>query len=313
MELLSISLVNGLIYGTLLFTISAGLTLIFGMMRILNFAHASFYMLGAYLGVVSVRILGFWASLLVVPVVIAVAGMAVEKVLLRPAHKYGHGHQLLVTFGLALVIQETVKLIFGDFAIANPVPSMLDGSAFTLFGMSYSYFRLLIVVIAVAMFSLLYVVLVHTRLGILVRAAIDKPEMVGSLGHDVSLIFSIVFGVGSWLAGMAGVVGGMYFTTNPDMGNELGVLAFVVVVVGGLGSIEGALIASFLIGCVTSLAAVADVSLDDVLRLVGLSAWSGRLGDFASGRLSSLAATAPILIMLAVLALRPAGLMGEEG
>lgn len=307
MNLLLLSLIDGVIYGTLLFLVSAGLTLVFGMMRILNFAHASFYMLGAYLGCVVVRLTGFWIALLVAPIVIAALGIAIERVLLRPAHRYGHGHELLMTFGIALVIEEAVKLVFGNFAISNPVPPFLQAPAFSIFGIAYPAFKVLIVVVAATMFAILFGLLLFTRLGILVRAAVHRPEMVGALGHNVPLIFLGVFGIGAWLAGVAGVVGGMYFTTNPNMANELGIIIFVVVVVGGLGSVAGAFVASFLIGCATSIVVIADFTISDILGLLGLPISH----EFLSFRISSFAATVPILIMLIVLFFRPSGIMGE--
>jgi branched-chain amino acid transport system permease protein len=312
MENMLVATLNGIIYGLLLFMVSAGLTLIFGMMGVLNFAHASFYMVGAYFAFTLQSIVGFWPAVIIAPVVVGVLGVVVERLFLRRVHSHGHAHELLLTFGLSVIIAELVKLFYGNFPVSYQVPPDLNFAAFHLFGISYPFYRLLMGVIAVAMFALIYLLLVRTRVGIVVRSAIYKPQMAEALGHNVPQVFMIVFGVGAALAGLAGAVAGPFYTTNPNMAIELGVTVFVVVVVGGLGSMEGAMLASLLIGLITSLAVYVDKSLADVLGMFGLEAWARSVGGLLTLNLSSMAATLPFLLMLLVLMIRPSGLMGER-
>lgn len=312
LEFITVSALNGLIYGMLLFMVSAGLTLIFGMMGVVNFAHASFYMLGAYFGYAVGAVEGFWAGLVVAPLAVALIGVAVERSLLRPVAAHGHSHQILVTFGLAFVVRELVKLLFGPFSVPYQIPPELRFAAFSVYGTEYPFYRILMGGVAVAMFVLLSALLRWTRIGIVVRAAVHKPAMAEALGHNVPLVFTIVFAIGAGLAGVAGAMGGAFFTTNPNLGLDLGVIVFVVVVVGGLGSIRGAFVASMLIGLISSFAVGLDVSLADVAGLVGLGGAAEQLGGLMVLKLSSVAASVPVLLMLVVLLLRPAGLMGER-
>lgn len=312
MEQFLVPLLNGIIYGLLLFMVSAGLTLIFGMMGVLNFAHASFYMLGAYFAYALQGVIGFGAAVVVSPILVGLVGVAVERFILRRVHKHGHAHELLLTFGLSFIIAEAIKLFFGNYPVDYRVPAALDVSAFSIGASQYPAYRLLMGGVALAMFALLYLLLTRTRVGIVVRAAIHKPRMVEALGHNVPLVFMGVFGVGAALAGLAGAVAGAFYTTNPNMALELGVMVFVVVVVGGLGSLEGAMLASLLIGIVTSLAVGIDSSLADLLSLVGAGDWARSVGGLLTLKVSSLSATIPFALMLLVLLVRPRGLMGEK-
>lgn len=307
-----VSLLNGIIYGLLLFMVSAGLTLIFGMMGVLNFAHASFYMLGAYFAYALQGVIGFWPALLVSPCLVAVVGVGVERYFLRRVHHHGHAHELLLTFGLSFIIAELVKLFFGDFPVDYRIPASLDFSAFKVGGAEYPAYRILIGAIATAMFGLIYLLLTRTRIGIVVRSAIHRPGMAEALGHNVPLVFMGVFGVGAALAGLAGAVAGAFYTTNPNMALELGVMVFVVVVVGGLGSLEGAMVASLLIGLITSFAVGVDRSLADLFALFGAGSWAEGVGGLMTLKLSSTAATIPFALMLLILLVRPSGLMGEK-
>lgn len=252
MDYLVISLLNGLIYGLLLFMVSAGLTLIFGMMGVLNFAHASFYMLGAYFAYTLQDSVGFWTAIVLSALLVGVVGVVVERFFLRRVHRHGHAHELLVTFGLSFIIAELIKLFFGNFPVDYRVPASLDFAAFDISGSQYPAYRLLMGGVALAMFVVIYALLTRTRIGIVVRSAIYKPGMAEALGHNVPMVFMGVFGVGAALAGLAGAVAGAFYTTNPNMALELGVMVFVVVVVGGLGSLGGAMLASLLIGVITS-------------------------------------------------------------
>ncbi|ASC64288.1 branched-chain amino acid ABC transporter permease [Achromobacter denitrificans] len=313
MEQLLFSLMNGIVYGLVLFMVSAGLTLIFGMMGVLNFAHASFYMLGAYFAYTLQGTLGFWPAVVVSPLLVGLIGVVVERYFLRRVHRHGHAHELLLTFGLSFIIAESIKLFYGNYPVDYRIPSSLDFSAFSLGAMQYPFYRLLMGGIAIAMFIAIYLVLTRSRVGIVVRSAIYKPHMTEALGHNVPLVFMGVFGAGAALAGLAGAVAGAFYTTNPNMALELGVMVFVVVVVGGLGSLAGAMLASLLIGIITSLAVTVDGSLADALALIGAGDWARGVGGLMTLKLSSLAATLPFALMLLILLLRPGGLMGEKG
>lgn len=312
MEQLLFSLMNGIVYGLVLFMVSAGLTLIFGMMGVLNFAHASFYMLGAYFAYTLQGTLGFWPAVVVSPLLVGLIGVVVERYFLRRVHRHGHAHELLLTFGLSFIIVESIKLFYGNYPVDYRIPSSLDFSAFSLGAMQYPFYRLLMGGIAIAMFIAIYLVLTRSRVGIVVRSAIYRPRMAEALGHNVPLVFMSVFGVGAAMAGLAGAVAGAFYTTNPNMALELGVLVFVVVVVGGLGSLEGAMIASLLIGLISSFSVGIDASLATLFGLFGAGEWAESVGGLMTVKISSLAATLPFLLMLVVLLVKPSGLKGEQ-
>jgi branched-chain amino acid transport system permease protein len=292
--------------------VSAGLTLVFGMMGVLNFAHASFYMLGAYFAYTLQGVIGFGPAVVLAAVLSGGVGVIVERFFLRRVHQYGHAHELLLTFGLSFIIAETIKLFFGNYPVDYRIPAALDFAAFTLGRQQYPVYRVLMGGVAILMFAALFLLLRYTRIGIVVRAAIYKPRMAEALGHNVKLVFMAVFGVGAALAGLAGAIAGAFYTTNPNMALEVGVMVFVVVVVGGLGSLGGAMVASLLIGIVTSLAVGVDHSLADLLALVGAGAWAQATGGLLTLKVSSLAATLPFALMLLILLVRPGGLMGEK-
>ena len=309
MDQLLLILLNGLVYGLLLFMLSSGLTLIYGMMGVLNLAHASFYMLGAFLAyTISVRI-GFWPALVVAPVIVGVLGGLVERWGLRAVHRHGHIAELLFTFGLAFVIGEVVPLIWGRVPVPYRVPEALDFPLFRIAGNAYPAYRLFMMSVAVAMFVGLYATLAKTRLGLVVRAALTHPEMVGMLGHDVPRVFTLVFGAGCALAGLAGVIAGNAFTTEPGMARALGAIVFAVVVMGGLGSLWGALLASLLIGLVQTASIALDMPLGAALARVGLVAPAG-FADLWSISIARVAPIVPYVLLILVLALRPRGLMG---
>lgn len=313
MEFFAVSLLNGVIYGLLLFMVSAGLTLIFGMMGVLNFAHTSFYMVGAYVAYILQNSVGFWPAILISSLLVGLLGVVVERYFLRRVHRHGHAHELLLTFGLSFIIAEVIKLIFGNYPVNYQVPPSLSFAAFQVFGADYPAYRLLMGGISVLMFILIYLLLAHTRVGIVVRSAIYKPRMAEALGHNVPLVFTGVFGVGAALAGLAGAVAGAFYTTNPNMALELGVLVFVVVVVGGLGSLEGAMLSSLLIGLVSSFVVGIDLSLANLFAVFGAGEWAEHVGGLMTLKISSLAATIPFALMVLILLVRPSGLMGEKG
>jgi branched-chain amino acid transport system permease protein len=256
--------------------------------------------------------IGFWGAILVSPVLVAAVGVIVERFFLRRVHRHGHAHELLLTFGLSFIIAELVKLFFGNYPVNYRVPAALDFAAFTIGGANYPFYRILMGGIAIAMFVVIYLLLTRTRVGIVVRSAIYKPRMAEALGHNVPLVFMGVFGVGAALAGLAGAVAGAFYTTNPNMALELGVMVFVVVVVGGLGSLGGAMLASILIGVITSLAVSIDASLADLFAIFGAREWAQSVGGLMTLKVSSLAATIPFALMLLILLVRPNGLLGEK-
>ena len=313
MEFLTVSLLNGVIYGLLLFMVSAGLTLIFGMMGVLNFAHASFYMVGAYLAYTLQKYVGFVSAVLLSTVLVGLIGVIVERFFLRRVHKYGHAHELLLTFGLTFIIVELIKLFYGNFSVEYRVPEFLNFAAFQVFSTDYPFYRLLMGIVSLLVFALIYLLLTRTRVGIVVRAAIHRPQMAEALGHNVPLVFMAVFGIGAALAGLAGALAGAFYTTNPNMALELGVIVFVVVVVGGLGSMAGAMVASLLIGLISSFAVGVDLSLASLFGLFGAGDWAQQVGGLMTLKVSSVAATIPFALMLLILLFRPSGLMGEKG
>lgn len=312
MEFAITSTLNGLVYGLLLYVVSAGLTLIFGMMGVLNFAHVSFYMLGAYLSYTLTGMIGFFGAIVIAPLLVAALGIFVEHFMLRRVHRYGHAHELLLTFGLFFLLQEVVKMFYGNAPVAYRPPAELSFTAFRLFGSAFPSYRLFVGLTAFVLFVILFLVLRYTRVGIVVRAAVRRPDMVSALGHNVPAVFRNVFGLGAWMAGLAGAVGGALLTTNPNMALEMGLIVFVVVVVGGLGSVEGALLASLLIGMLTSFSVGLDFSLADVVHLVGFKDVMFEPGGVMTLELSTFSAGMPVLLMLIVLLVRPAGLMGDR-
>jgi len=310
MDQLLIALLNGLVYGLLVFMVSAGLTLVFGMMGVLNFAHASFYMLGAYAAFFSGRYVGFWGGLVVATVTVGLFGLFSERLLMRKVRSFGHTQELLLTYGLFFMLEEVVKLLFGPTPVAYNVPDELRFTVFMIGNSQFPFFRLLMGITALVMFFGTYAALRFTRIGLIVRAAVERPQMVSALGHNVSLVFSGLFTVGSALAGLAGAVAGMYYPTSPAMAQELGSIVFVVVVIGGLGSLNGALAASLLIGVMTSFAVGVDSTFGDLLRALGLDVFA--LPGFEAVQFSAIAGVLPYALMLFVLLWRPAGFAGNR-
>ena len=293
MEFFLVQSLNGISYGLLLFMLSSGLTLVFSLMGVLNFAHASFYMLGAYLAFqVSTRI-GFWPALVVAPILVGAIGMLVERFGLRQVHRHGHVAELLFTFGLAYLIEEAVHLIWGRAALDYRVPAELDGPLFQIMGSQYPIYRGFMMLVSVAMLVSIWLALTRTRIGLVIQAALSHPQTVEALGHNVPRVFMLVFGGGAALAGLAGVIGGNAFVTDPGMAASVGPIIFVIVVVGGMGSLAGAFIASLLIGCMQTFA----VSLD----------WS--LGGIS---IAQAAPMLPYLLMVLLLIFRPKGLLGTR-
>jgi len=339
MEFFTISMLNGLSYGLLLFMLSSGLTLIFSMMGVLNFAHASFYMVGAYVGYTVSRLTGFWPALVLAPLIVGALGALFERFALRRVHKFGHVPELLITFGLSFVILELVQLVWGRTALDFPPPDVLRGPAFTLVNSSVDGLHLVwgaapaamcnaadaavrvvcspfpatrgfMMLVALLMLLALWLMLTRTRVGLVIQSALTHPEMVESLGHNVPLVFMLVFGAGAALAGLAGVIGGTTFVTEPAMAATVGSVIFVVVVVGGMGSLAGAFLASLLIGVIQTFAVALDYSVLSMLRLAMPHFEASN--TFVNLTISQVAPILPYLFLVLILIFRPKGLLGTR-
>jgi branched-chain amino acid transport system permease protein len=340
MEFFVISMLNGLSYGLLLFMLSSGLTLIFSMMGVLNFAHASFYMLGAYFGYSISSVMGFWPALVLAPLLTGAAGALFESRVLRKVHKLGHVSELLVTFGLSYIVLELVQLIWGRVAVEFNPPAFLQGPMFTLInhpqlGLSlaggaateictaaqtvqvvcspFPATRGFVMFTAILMVISLWWVLTKTRAGLIIQAALTHPQTVETLGHNVPRIFMLVFAMGTGLAGLAGVIGGFTFITEPAMAATVGSVVFVVVVVGGMGSLSGAFLASLVIGVIQTFAVAIDYSLLQLVHDLGwrLSpAWNDN--TMLKLSVSQAAPILPYLLLVLILIFRPRGLLGKR-
>jgi branched-chain amino acid transport system permease protein len=331
-----INLLNGLSAGLLLFMLSAGLTLIFSMMGVLNFAHASFYMLGAYVAYTLTNIVGFWPALVLSPLLVAGMGAAFERTALRRVHKFGHVPELLITFGLTYVILELVQLIWGRSTVPFDAPALLQGPAFTFVqsadgvrlmwgaapadvcsaaGASCSRFpltRAFMMAVALLMLLAVWLVLTRTRIGLVIQAALTHPDMVESLGHNVPRVFMMVFGGGCALAALAGVVGGITFVTEPNMSN-IGPIIFAVIVIGGMGSLAGAFVGSIVVGLLQTMPLTVDKSLVDLAAKLGTSIGADSwFYPVAKITLSQAAPVLPYLLLVLILIFRPKGMLGTR-
>ncbi|MDE2047839.1 MAG: branched-chain amino acid ABC transporter permease [Betaproteobacteria bacterium] len=311
MEFFTISMLNGLSYGLLLFMLSAGLTLIFSMMGVLNFAHASFYMLGAYFAYQTTQWSNFWVALVVAPLMVAAIGALFERFALRRVHRFGHVPELLITFGLSYVILEVVQLIWGRSSLDYRVPAALEGPLFTVYNTQFPEYRGFMMLVALLMLLGLWLLLTRTRIGLVIQAALTHPQMTEALGHNVPRVFMGVFGGGAALAGLAGVIGGNAFVTEPGMAATVGSIIFVVVVVGGMGSLAGAFLASLLIGLLQTFAVGLDWSVVGAAKSAGLLISRDTFGyALWKLKLSQVAPILPYLLLILMLILRPKGLLG---
>ena len=312
-EFFVISLLNGVSYGLLLFMLSSGLTLIFSMMGVLNFAHTSFYMLGAYFAFTISGVVGFWPALVLAPLLVFVLGAAFERYALRRVHKFGHVPELLVTFGLSYLILEVVQLVWGRSTVPYGLPEQLQGPLFSLYGTQFPKSRSFVMLVALLMLLSVWLLLTRTRIGLVIQAALKYPEMVEALGHNVPRVFMLVFGGGAALAGLAGVIGGNTYVTEPAMAASVGSIIFVVVVVGGMGSLAGAFIASVLIGVVQTFAVALDYSLIHVFKAVGVAVTDQTFGyPLLKLTISQVAPILPYLFLVLILIFRPKGLLGTR-
>jgi branched-chain amino acid transport system permease protein len=292
-------LLNGVQFGVMLFLLAAGLTLVFGIMGIINLAHGSLYMIGAFAaawvaaqtGSVLLALLGGLAAA-------AVVGMAVEYVVLRRLYARDHLDQVLATFGLILFFNQGMTILFGRQPLFVDLPEFLSGAVEVLPGVPYPVYRLLIIAVGLLVAFGLWLLIQKTRIGMLVRAGATHREMVRALGVDIRLLYTLVFGLGALLAGLAGVMAGPVYSVNVGMGEQILILTFVVVVIGGLGSIRGAMYGALLVGIVDTLLRAYAPGL---LRVVMDASQADMLG-------AGLASMGVYLLMALVLLLRPRGL-----
>ncbi len=282
-------------------------------MGVLNFAHASFYMAGAYFAYAISTRLGFWPALFIAPLLAGVLGALVERYGLRAVHKHGHIPELLFTFGLSYLMVELVQLIWGRAAVPYPIPPGLDGTLFTLYSTTFPIYRGFIMLVAMLMLLSMYLMLTRTRIGLVIQAALTHPDALEALGHNVPRVFMLVFGGGCALAGLAGVVGGNAFVTEPNMAHAVGSIIFVVVVVGGLGSVAGALLASLLIGVLQTFAVALDYSIISALTAFGAPIDAHAFGyPVLRLTIAQVAPILPYLLLVLVLIFRPKGLLGTR-
>ncbi len=320
MEFFVVSLLNGISYGLLLFMLASGLTLIFSMMGVLNFAHASFYMIGAYAAYqISTWMealwpgAGYWIALVAAPLFVGAVGALVERYGLRRVHRWGHVPELLFTFGLSYIVVELVQIVWGRAAVPYPIPPALDGPLFTVFSTQFPAYRGFMMLVAGLMLLAIWLMLTRTRVGLVIQAALTHPETVEALGHNVPRVFMLTFGGGTALAGLAGVIGGNAYVTEPSMAALVGSIIFVVVVVGGMGSLAGAFVASLLIGLMQTFAIGLDWSALGLLERLGVKPGpDAPLYSLWSLKLSQVAPVLPYLLLVLVLVLRPRGLMGTR-
>ncbi|MES2264991.1 MAG: branched-chain amino acid ABC transporter permease [Pseudomonadota bacterium] len=283
MELVGLQLFTGLALGAVYVLLAVGLSLIFGMLTIVNFAHGAFFMAGAYAGYALYQHLpNFWLCLVAVPLAVGALGMAVERVLVRPLYGRGIDYPLLLTFGLAYVMVELVRIAFGKQGLPVDTPELLQGSADIAIG-QFPVYRLFVIGVTVAVLAGLWLFIEKTSFGLIVRAGARDPQIVRILGIDIARVWLIVFGLGTGIAGLAGFLSAPMQGISPEMGGPVLTVAFVVTVVGGMGSLTGAIVAGVLVGVVESLAVLffpeaAKVSMFVIMAVVLLVRPHGLFG-----------------------------------
>ena len=293
-------LLNGLQLGIMLFLMSAGLTLVFGIMQVINLAHGSFYMIGAYVAAtVAARTGSFLLGLLAALPAAGLAGMLVEVAVLRRLYRKEHLDQVLATFGLILFFNELTRILWGRQPLFMDVPAWLSGSIEIIPGVPYPSYRIAVIAVGILVGVLLYLLFTRTRLGMQIRAGASNREMTGALGVNIRLLYTLVFGLGTLLAGLAGAMAGPILAVEAGMGESVLILTFVVIVIGGIGSIRGALIGALLVGLVDTLGRA---FLPVLLRLVFSAA-------YADGVAASLASMSVYILMAGILVFRPKGLL----
>jgi branched-chain amino acid transport system permease protein len=290
---------NGVQLGMLLFLLAAGLTLIFGIMDLVNLAHGSLYMLGAYFAATFAAVTGsFVLGALLALLATAAAGMVLEVIAIRPLYGRPHLDHVLGTFGLILFFNDLVRRIWGPDGMTLSLPSQMLHAVQLLPGLYYPLYRLVIILVALAVAALLYLLVMRTRLGMLIRAGASNREMVGALGINIKLLYTLVFGLGAALAGFAGLMQAPILTVQIGMGENILILALVVIVIGGIGSIRGAFVAAAIVGLIDTLGRA---FLPDILRAV--------LSTNAALTLApALSSMSIYMLMAAILVIRPEGL-----
>jgi branched-chain amino acid transport system permease protein len=290
---------NGIQLGMLLFLLAAGLTLIFGIMDLVNLAHGSLYMLGAYFAATFAAVTGsFVLGAILALLATLVVGMALEVIAIRRLYGRDHLDHVLGTFGLLLFFNEAVRLIWGPGGLTLPLPSQMLTAVQVLPGVFYPLYRVVIILATLAVALLLYVLVMRTRVGMLIRAGASNREMVGALGVNIKLLYTLVFGLGAALAGFAGLMQAPILTVQIGMGENILILAFVVIIIGGIGSTRGAFVAAIIVGLIDT---IGRAFLPDLVRhFVSYSAGSS-LGP-------SLSSMIIYMLMAAVLVFRPEGL-----
>jgi branched-chain amino acid transport system permease protein len=299
LTLLLVQGLNGLQLGILLFLIAAGLTLVFGVMDFINLAHGVQYMVGAYLAAYFAAMSGsFWVALaLALPAALAV-GLVLEFLVFRHLYDRDHLAQVLATFGVILILNDGVKALFGSAPLQVPLPQALTGGIEIMHGLLYPHYRLAIIAGGLATAGLLWWLVERTKVGMLIRAGATNAPMVAALGVDIRRLFMVVFGFGAMLAGFAGVMAAPILSVEPGMGDNLLILAFVVIVIGGIGSVRGAFLAALLVGMVETLGRS---MMPDLMRLFMEPSAARQVG-------AALASMLIYIAMAAILAFRPAGL-----
>lgn len=299
MTLLIVQALNGVQLGMLLFLISAGLTLVFGVMKFVNLAHGVQYMIGAYLGVTfSTLAGGFWAGLLLASLTAGAFGLVLEFLVFRHLYRRFELDQVLATFGIILTLNEGTRLLWGSNPLDMKMPELLSGSFQLVDGLRYPIYRIAVMAAGLGVAGSLALVVNRTRVGMLIRAGASNGAMVEGLGVDIGRLFRIVFGMGAMLAGFAGVLAAPLVSVEPGMGENLLILAFVVIVIGGVGSIRGAFVAACLVGLVDTLGRAL---ITDLAHAALSATTSARVGPAVASMLI-------YLVMATVLAIRPAGL-----
>ncbi len=301
--LILIQILNGLQLGVILFLIAAGLTLVFGVMGFINLAHGVQYMLGAYLAVWLYGLTGSFiaAFLLALPAALAL-GLVLEFLVFRHLYARDHLSQVLATFGVILFLNQLMKVLFGPSALTVPVPEFLDWSFTLVEGLLYPAYRVALILAGLLVAAGLWYVITRTRVGMLIRAGATNPDMVSALGVNVRLLFLVVFGFGAMLAGLAGVLAAPVFSVEPGMGDDLLIVAFVVIIIGGAGSIRGAFVAALLVGLVDTLGRTL---VTDGLRLVMEPSAANQIGP-------AIASMLIYVLMALVLFWRPEGLFAAR-
>ncbi|WP_169122730.1 branched-chain amino acid ABC transporter permease [Xanthobacter sp. SG618] len=299
LTLFLVQMLNGLQLGILLFLVAAGLTLVFGVMDVINLAHGVQYMLGAYLMVTATALTGsFWLGLPLALAAALVLGLLLERLVIRQLYGRDHLDQVLATFGIILFVSEAVRMVWGSAPLAIPMPHALSGSVRLMDGLNYPVYRLVLIGAGLGVAGLLYVLVTRTRAGMLLRAGATNAPMVSALGVDITALFARIFAFGAMLAAFAGAMAGPILSVEPGMGDNLLILAFVVIVIGGIGSMRGAFVAALLVGLIDTLGRS---FLTDILKLVMSASAASAAGP-------ALASMSVYVLMAAILFFRPRGL-----